>query len=108
MEIFDDHVEFDGIPVKSFSKRKFHELLNRSRISNNQDFENLIRLNFLKDAYRIDVALQFDAVFITNDHFAFLWYAILCRWHRLPAKGIFLCPEDAKRAVVETVLSFTS
>ena len=50
----------------------------------------LIDFNFLKDAYRVDVAIQTDSVFITHDRLAFIYYNLIVKWEKKDNKSLFI------------------
>jgi len=50
----------------------------------------LIDFNFLKDAYRVDVSIQTDSVFITYDLFAFIYYNLIVKWEKKDNKSLFI------------------
>ena len=50
----------------------------------------LIDFNFLKDSYRVDVAIQTDSVFITHDRLAFIYYNLIVKWEKKDNKSLFI------------------
>jgi len=50
----------------------------------------LIDFNFLKDAYRVDVAIQTDSIFITYDRLAFIYYNLIVKWEKKDNKSLFI------------------
>jgi len=50
----------------------------------------LIDFNFLKDAYRVHVAIQTDSVFITYDRLAFIYYNLIVNWEKKDNKSLFI------------------
>ena len=56
-------------------KKKFCEYMNRSMSAS--DKRDLCLLNFLRDAYKADVALNTGAMYITHDMLAYLYYRLI-------------------------------
>ena len=52
-----------------------------------KELRKLLLLNFYKDAIKCEIAIQKKTAYITNDHIAFLWYCLLCRWTNTKRNG---------------------
>jgi hypothetical protein len=72
----------------------------RDRVAENPTNHNLWSLNFLRDAFKAEIALQRDALYLTHDRLAYLYYRMLGG-----RKGALLGLEPAvqRDATVETV-----
>ena len=70
---------------------ELHEIISNDK---NPKLKNLLDIlidfNFLKDAYRVDVAIQTDSVFITYDRLAFIYYNLIVKWEKKDNKSLFI------------------
>ena len=53
-------------------------------------FNALIDLNFLRDAYRVDVAIQTNSIYITADKLSFIYYTLITHWEQKKHLGLFI------------------
>ena len=61
-------------PSFPHSKADFQKLF---ALSNKQQKGDLATLNFLRDAFKADVAMQQDAIYVTHDRLAYLYYLLI-------------------------------
>lgn len=70
-------------------KTFFHTLFKYIDDISNDLIEALITANFLRDAVKTEVAMQEQAVFITCDQLAFVYYVMQCRMGNRGPKGFW-------------------
>lgn len=64
--------------------------------------DRLIAVNAFRDRYKADVAIQKDAVFVTMDRLALVYYTMRTHEQNRPNRGLFLYPEGLRAMTVAT------
>ena len=72
-------------------------LMNRSP-NNAQDVADY---NFLRDAYRVDVAIQNDALYITPDQLSYCYYKTIVNIENKEPRGMYLSVDPMKKMHVK-------
>jgi hypothetical protein len=73
-----------GHIVYPHTKREFFQ-----HVKNNPKNKDIWYLNFLRDAFKADVAMEMNAVFITHDRLAFTYYKLIGGKH-----GFLICADS--------------
>lgn len=76
--------------------------IERSAPEISQFIDQLIAVNAFRDRYKADVAIQKDAVFVTLDRLALVYYTMRAHEQNRPNRGLFLYPEGLRTMAVET------
>lgn len=95
IKIAGDRMELDGrlLPFRlPMSKHKFKQELCKDMPDRAR--EDLIIMNFLKDAIKCEIAINRNAAYITNDKLAFSWYCLICHWNITKRNGFCFAPHD--------------
>ena len=62
--------------------------------------ERAVFLNFARDAWKADIALQRGAMFLTHDRLAYCMYSMLARHAGLPNLGMLIIMDDRNEVIV--------
>lgn len=81
---------FDKSIVKSTIEDGIANLYNWAANRKADDyFEAVMDINFLRDAWRADVAAANSFVFITSDRMAYIYYCMVCKWNNQERRGFY-------------------
>lgn len=85
------------VPYKKSALREMcEEIFDEGRSPTQEEaalLERAALLNFFRDAYKADIALQHHAIFWTHDRLAFVFFRMLQELHGIPSpKGMYMNP----------------
>ena len=88
---------FDTKTIKSINQPKVQALYEWHRykkdVERSKLYTTIMDVNFLRDAWRADVAISTGSAFITSDKLAYIYYLMIAKWCGVLTKGFYFYPD---------------